>query len=322
MKLDSRDYRILYEMDRNCRQPISQIAKKIKLSKDSTIYRIKRLEKEGLILRYQAYLNHGKLGYISARINIKLQNTTPGKEEEIINFIKEQPPVGFFTSVEGNVNLVVWLIVRGVNDLDDFWKTLVDRYNNYIARTELGIYTKIEHYPRIFFVGGKINEEMLIFTEVGALAKIEKKDLEILKILAKNARENLVSIAGKLKITAKTVSKKIRDLEKRGVITGFSALFDMEKLGYGYYKIYFDFQNAKKQDLKSLDIFVRKHPNIVFRDYVIGGHSCEVEVQVKNENELRELLDDIKKKFSFIIKDYEVLNYYKEHKMLSMPWAE
>ncbi|MBU0978148.1 MAG: hypothetical protein KKD18_07045, partial [Nanoarchaeota archaeon] len=96
----------------------------------------------------------------------------------------------------------------------------------------------------------------------------------------------------------------------------------MNKLGYGYYKIYFDFQNAKKQDLNNLDLFVRNHPNIVFRDYVIGGHSCEIEVQVKDENELRKLIDNMKKKFSFIIKDYEVLNYHKEHKMLSMPWVE
>ena len=30
----------------------------------------------------------------------------------------------------------------------------------------------------------------------------------------------------------------------------------------------------------------------------------------------------MKKEFSSIIKNYEMLGYYKEHKMLSMPWEE
>ncbi|MBU3940845.1 MAG: Lrp/AsnC family transcriptional regulator [Nanoarchaeota archaeon] len=322
MKLDSKDHQILYEMDVNCRQPINKIAKKIRLSKDTTLYRIKKLEKENILIRYQAYINHGKLGYMGARINFKLQNTTPEKEEEIIEFIKKQPSVGFFASVEGNIDLVVWILIKTVNELNKFWEMINEKYVNYIEKSEMGVYTKIEHYPRTFFVGSKKNSDVLVFTSVGKPERIDKTDLNILKILTKNARESLVSIAGKIKVSTKTVSSRIKNLEKRDIIRGYTTVFNMEKLGYIYYKIYFNFQNTTNQNLKKLYQFILEHPNIVYRDYVISGHSCEIEVQVKNEKELRNLIDEMKREFSSIIKSYEILHYFKEHKMLSMPWVD
>jgi Lrp/AsnC family leucine-responsive transcriptional regulator len=321
MKLDIKDYRILYEMDVNCRQPISKIAKKVRLNKDTVQYRIKKLEKENIILRYQAYINHGKLGYQNARINFRLQNTTPEKEQEIIEFIKNLPYVGFFVSIEGNIDLLVWVLAKSITEINDFWNEIIKKYSNYIEKTEMGVYSKIYHYPRTFFIGNKKNTESIIFTSIDKTEKIDKKDLEIIKMLTKNARESIVSIANKLKISAKTVSARIKQLEKRDIIRGYSALFNMEKLGYVYYKIYFDLQNTTPELLRKLDQFILNYPNIIYRDYVISGHPCEIEVQVKNEKELRALIDEMKKEFSTIIRNYEVLHYFKEHKMLSMPWV-
>jgi DNA-binding Lrp family transcriptional regulator len=322
MRLDIKDLQILHEMDTNCRQPIIEIAKKVRLSKDTVLYRIRKLEKEKIILRYQAYINHGKLGYMSTRINIKLQNTTPEKEKEIIEFINNQPIVGFFASVEGNIDLMIWVLVKSVNELNNFWNNLTERYQNYMEKTETGIYTKIVHYPRAFFLKNKKNTKQMIFTSMDEKEKVDKTDLEILKILTKNARENIVSIAQTLKLSTKTISARIKGLEKRDIIRGYTALFNLEIMGILYYKIYFDFQNTNPEQLKRLDQFMLIHPNIIYRDYVIGGHSCEIEVQIRSEKELRELIDEIKKEFSSIIRSYEVLHYFKEHKMLSMPWVD
>jgi hypothetical protein len=52
IKLDKKDKRILYELYKNARTPINNIAKQVNLSKDTIKYRIKRLEKIGLILAY------------------------------------------------------------------------------------------------------------------------------------------------------------------------------------------------------------------------------------------------------------------------------
>lgn len=320
MKLDLKDYKILLELDRNCRQSLNNIAKKVRLSKDSVAYRIHRLETQKYILRYQCHINHGKLGYANSRINLKLQNTTPEIEAEIIEFVKNYPDVAFFASVEGNIDYIIFLFWKSPIVINNFWNLITEKYKNYIQSSEVGIYSKIVHYPRTYLTNEK-NVDQIIFTAIDEEENVDSIDLNIIKILSKDARSSLVTIAKILKLSTKTVSARIRHLESREIITGYSVSLDIDKLGYLYYKIYFDLQNTNKEILQKLDVFILSNPNIIYRDYVIGGHSCEIEVQVKNETELRDLISKIKEKFSSIIRDYEILHYYKEHKLLSLPWS-
>ena len=50
--LDEADKLILYELLQDCRQPLSKIAKSVKLSQQRVHYRIKKLEEQGIIRKY------------------------------------------------------------------------------------------------------------------------------------------------------------------------------------------------------------------------------------------------------------------------------
>ena len=79
IKLDLKDCKILYELDINSRQSYHKIAKKVGLSKDSIIYRINKLQESGIIKQFHTVIDVGKLGFISFRLYLKLQNTIPQK---------------------------------------------------------------------------------------------------------------------------------------------------------------------------------------------------------------------------------------------------
>jgi DNA-binding Lrp family transcriptional regulator len=89
-RLDLKDRKILYELDINSRQSFNELSKKVGLSKDSVIYRIKKLQDSGIIKHFHTVIDVGKLGFISFRLYLKLQNSTPQKEAEIIKFLKSQ----------------------------------------------------------------------------------------------------------------------------------------------------------------------------------------------------------------------------------------
>jgi len=61
---------------------------------------------------------------------------------------------------------------------------------------------------------------------------LDETDIKILKALVLNARLSSRQIAQKLGIATGTVLARIRNLEKIGVIKGYSAIIDYEKLGY------------------------------------------------------------------------------------------
>ncbi len=322
IKLDLKDRKILFELDTNSRQSYQQIANKVRLSKDSIFYRIKRLEKEGVIERYQTLIDVGKLGYISFRIFYKLQNTTSKKEEEIINYLKNQRIVGWMVSVEGNWDINTWILCKGISELDEFWKNFAKKYINYLADKKLSIFTDITYFSRAYFLPDKRNDLSIRFVTEPKEVDIDKIDIEILKLLVLNARIPILEIADKLKVSSKMISYRIKNLQKKKVIVGYRTMFNLQKLGYLYYRLHIKVHNINEQKAKEFRAFAFHHPNIIYDHYSLGGPDLEIDIQVGDVEKLREIIKEIKDKFSGIIQNYEVLQYLKEHKYIYMPIGE
>jgi DNA-binding Lrp family transcriptional regulator len=62
---------------------------------------------------------------------------------------------------------------------------------------------------------------------------VDERDLIILNMLRKNARLSSRSLAKKLGLPVSTVHRRIKKLEKNGIITGYRASLNFEKLGRG-----------------------------------------------------------------------------------------
>ncbi len=317
-KIDLKDKKILYQLDLNCRQSFQKIGKKVRLSKESVFYRIKKLEEQGIIESYSTLLDIGKLGYTSFRIFLKFQNTTSSKEEEIINYLKKEKIVGWFVTIEGNWNVNLWLMSKNVEDFDSFWIKFKEKYINYIAKQKLAVFTNITYFSKSYLIN-KFNKDKCRFVSPPKQGKIDKINLEILKLLASNARLPTVDIAQKLKISAKTVAHRIKDLEKKKIIVGFKPLLNLNKLGYSYYKAHFKLHNLTKEKEKEVRYFIFQQPNIVYDNIAIGGSDLEIDIQIENKEKLRELIKEIKDKFSLIIQDSEILHYLKEYKYVTFP---
>jgi DNA-binding Lrp family transcriptional regulator len=65
------------------------------------------------------------------------------------------------------------------------------------------------------------------------LEKINKIDLEIIKLLQEDSRISFNKIAQKLGISVGTAYNRIKNLENMGVLKGYTALVDPAKVGYG-----------------------------------------------------------------------------------------
>ena len=319
IKLDLKDRKILYELDSNSRQSFHKIAKKVGLSKDSVIYRVKRLQREGIIKQFHTLINVGKLGTISFRLYLKLQNTTPEKEQEIIEFLKEQKVVNWLVSIDGEYNLGIWALTKSIKEMNDLWKDLLGRYLDYIDKRWLTIFTKVSYFPRAYLLEKEKNLDEYTFVTEQDEIKLDKTDLKILKLIAPNSRISVLEIAKQLKITPKTASSRIKQLEKKKVIVGYRTIFDLEKLGYQYFKVHFNLHNLTSEKEKHLRTFIKHHPNIIYDNEVLGGDDIEIEVQVKTLRDLRNLLSEIKEQFAGIIKNYKYIMFYKEHKYLFFP---
>lgn len=76
-QLDAFDRRILDELSRDGRLPVTELAKRVGLSKTPCQLRLKRLQGDGVILGFRAELNPEKLGLEQVVfVEVRLQDTT------------------------------------------------------------------------------------------------------------------------------------------------------------------------------------------------------------------------------------------------------
>ena len=85
-------------------------------------------------------------------------------------------------------------------------------------------------------------------------------DRKILKELLKNSRQSFREIARKLDVAVGTVLSRVKNLEKEGIIKGYSILIDHEKLGYGLTAIIE--VTVAKGKLLEVDEEIAKKPNV------------------------------------------------------------
>ncbi len=82
VKLDLKDKKILYELDKNARASISDIGRAVRLNKNTVNYKIKRLEEQKVILSYYTVIDNSKLGYLTSfRCYSKFFNTPQNKKK-------------------------------------------------------------------------------------------------------------------------------------------------------------------------------------------------------------------------------------------------
>ena len=131
----------------------------------------------------------------------------------------------------------------------------------------------------------------------------DELDLKILKLLAKNARMPLIEISEKLKVPPRTIAFRMKKLEKNKVIQGYRVNINLTKIGYGYYKVNMILNDFKNYD--KLFEFANNHPNIIYFDRTLSDLDFEIDVEVKNRQELLRLLSEVKSEFN--IRNIEIL---------------
>lgn len=316
-KLDKKDRQILYQLDLNSRQNYNQIAKKVKLSREVVQYRIRQLEKAGVIRGYQTLIDVTRLGYLNCRFFIKFQKDSPEEENTIIEYYKKHPRFWWVDSIDGfrDLGLACW--VKNIYEFFDIKEDLVKRFGKFIYDLNIAIYSKFYIFKRAYLIDKKSDDEEMKILFSPEKSEYDDKDREILRLITPNARMTSVEISKKTKISLSNVNYRIKKMINNGIIKDFRLILDLQKIGYYWYKIelQLDDLNIKKSMLE----YFHRHPNIIYAYETISENDLELEMEVKSYEEFRTILDDIRSLFGKSIKKYHHLLWYKEHKFLFMP---
>lgn len=114
--------------------------------------------------------------------------------------------------------------------------------------------------------------------------RIDQTDVKILKTLLSDARLSNRQIAKKVGVSTATVISKIRRMEQEGIIKGYTAILDQERLGYELTVI--TEITVSKGKLLEIEREIAKMPNVCAVYDVTGLTDAMVIAKFKNRKEL------------------------------------
>jgi DNA-binding Lrp family transcriptional regulator len=120
---------------------------------------------------------------------------------------------------------------------------------------------------------------------------LEEKDVRILRELIADARLSFREIARRTGLSVVTVAARIRELEKQGVIQGYTAILNPQKLGYDLVAIIeLVISRGKLLDVQRE---IAKNPNVYGVYDVTGASDAIIIARFKNREELSKFVKSL-----------------------------
>lgn len=317
-KIDRLDMKILSQLDLNARQGISSIASKISKSKQLIKYRIKRLENLGIIIGSYTIIDTSRIGYQIFRIYLSLQNINPKMELEMKEYLKKDRSVGWLVTLEGEWDMAILIWSKNNKEFQNFENKFMYIFGKYIRQRRIALVTSID---TLSFIDKKISQSTLSYRygNSGKNASVDDIDIDILKTISNNCMKTNLEIAQKAKLSAKTVSLRIKKLVKEGIIQGYKIRIDIKKLGYAHYKVFLDLKKTDEKQYRQIIEYIKMSEGVIYITKAIGMADIEFEILCKSVFDFYEFMIKLRTAFSENILKYESVTVINEENINYFP---
>ena len=313
-KLDRKDKKILLVLETNARQSASQIARKARLSKEVVNHRIKNYLRSGIITKFFIIPNFDKLGFRTYRIYLQFRATTPKKEAEVVEYIRDSMPCQWLGVCDGRWDVIARISARDIFHFNNIMNSFLEKYGEYIRQKEVTVQLRHTWWPSTYGLTEKPVEKTPKHEVPPSVekAKYDEKDLRVMSELIDDARMPTVKIAKKVKLSADAVNYRIKKLVRQGVITQIKSYFNRERLGYQHNQVFVRFVQEPK-GIKRFIAFLNEFPSCFFISSMVGAWDMQFGIDARDSIEFHKLFGKVKENFPDVILDYESLIVYREY---------
>jgi DNA-binding Lrp family transcriptional regulator len=303
--MDAKDKQILLHLLDNARMSHSDLAKKVRLSREVTMYRVRRLEEQGIIKQYYTEINYSLLGYGRYLTFIQLKGISAKQEQKLMCDIAALPQVSYLGPTIGRWNIVFDIFAKTQNQVGQVMEQIGllcgSFLDTYIINGSGG---QEEVFPTKY-LGSK---RTLHHEPKGDVPKIDDTDIQILELLAYDARIDYVALHKKISLSANAIKNRIKKMYG-SYILGYTITLDINKLDLTFYNIQVKLQGAAQNKIIS---YLRENKHVVFYYRYLGYENWDLDIGVivRSSNDLRLFLLELKELFG---------EYLKLHDMYMIP---
>jgi len=320
VKLDTKDKKILTLLAENSRIPLTRIAKKVQLSRDSVDYRIKRLEKAGIILKFFANVRYDKLGYYLFHVFFLLDEMNKGEQIKLLSHLKNHQNIYSIIEYSDRWDIEIVIAAKDLLEFDIIIMDISAKFPHVIMeKDKVEIIKRYTHkfLPSLLKDKDLYNDKIVY--DRAHPVKLNQIDFRILRLLSEDCRMSTYKIGEKLNVSADTVSYRINNLLKEEVIKNFTILVNLSKLNYFWYTFSVEMKMFDKTYERKLGEYLKHNSEILRAAKTLGGWDLLLYIVVEHPRDFHKIVKGLKNVFAPVIKNYQTWVAYKEHIFKTMP---
>lgn len=309
MNLEKKDFDLLNALIENSRSPLTQLSKKVRMNREKVNYQLNNLEKKEIIKSKNAIINTKLLGFKQYALFIQLNDINKIKEQELIKQLSKQDYVSWIGILVSKWSMVLDIYAKDEIEASKKTHEILQILSPYIKNYALLTLENKEYYIKKLLdlkennISQKIKQEPKL--------NIDEIDLEIMKFLNKNSRTTYADLSKRLSLTANAIKKRIKNLVKNNLILGYSITLDHKVFNYELYGIQLKILSFNDNIINKIIMHFREEKRVLFfYKYLAGQWNFDIGVIVKNSDELREFINDLREKFSeeLTINDFYIIS--------------
>jgi DNA-binding Lrp family transcriptional regulator len=286
MELDALDRKILLCLEQNGRQPAKAIARKVRSSGDVVDYRMRRMEKEGVIARHMALVNFSELGYVGYGVFCCFVGEN---RNDAIEHLKAHERVYWLSEFGGRFDLAFAVMARNDFEFYSIFGKMKEKLHGALGGWKVAIRMQLLQLPRAYLAQDERDEKENVpyFGKTLGNERLDDADFSILKAISQEARMDTMAISKKVKIPASTVAFRLKKLQERKIIQGYSPQISCQKYGFQSFQLFLEVENLDEAKRHKILSYAQGNPNVVFAIETLGEWNFELIYEVKDQKEFQ-----------------------------------
>ncbi|MBS3162435.1 Lrp/AsnC family transcriptional regulator [Candidatus Woesearchaeota archaeon] len=313
-----KELQLIYELSNNARSPLNHIAKRLKASQQGINYRIKQFQEQGTIMGFFTIFDYANLDFDCFRVYFRLNYQKKEQFESIIQHFLTNTFVLSVIPSAGRWDLIVLFASKNASKFNKILQVIIDKFPNIFENIEILTTISSHEFGRKYLVDYSSHIGTTIYGGDKIASSLDSVDKKIISELYESPRSSYVKIASRLKLNPKTIISKIKSLEAKGVIKGYSLNLDCYKFDYLPYKILIKYHHLSKEENELLK-FCHQHKNIIRLNKTLGFWNLELDIEVPDTLELNNILSEIKRKYNSVIFEIEIVQLLRAPKISFIP---
>lgn len=324
--LDLKNRKILYILSQEARTPPSIIAKQVGLSKDAVKYRMRQLEKKGIIHNYITELDPYPLGYIGYELFLKF-NIPPEEEGKIADYFNSHPNIIWSCYLSGEWDYFAELACSTNPEFHSITKDLAERFGEQLVDYDFhmvgGIY-RISQMIYSIHDGKGINlKDIIPPTEFPAGVEqkhvLDRTEKDILNVMSEHATLPVHRIAEEAGTTPEVVRYRLRKLRKEGIVLRTTAVINYELLGFDEYIVLIKLRNLTPEKEDVLRRKIQHNPGIKYAYRTLGRPMMFALINTRTLPELEYFFKELRSECFDMIKTISFYHITKHERFTLFP---